>query len=312
MRVAFLGTPDFAVPALQALLDHSYEVAAVFTQPDRPAGRGHKLQAGPVKAVALQRGIPVYQPEKIRSEENRAIFGGIAADFIVTAAYGQILPGWVLRSARLVPVNVHASLLPRYRGAAPIAWAILNGDAVTGVTTMLMEEGLDSGPILLQREIPISREMTAGDLTARLSIMGADLLIQTLKELERESVHPVVQDEKLVSWAPRITKEMAQISWSSAARPIHDRIRAMNPWPGAYAFFRSERLQVWRSLPEEEGAAGAQAAGTVLGLSRDGIRVQCGEGTVLDVLEMQMPGKSRMSGRAFASGARLRPGDSIT
>lgn len=312
MRVAFLGTPDFAVPALQALLDHSYEVAAVFTQPDRPAGRGHKLQASPVKAVALQKGIPVYQPEKIRSEENRAIFGGIAADFIVAAAYGQILPGWVLRSARLAPVNVHASLLPRYRGAAPIAWAILNGDAVTGVTTMLMEEGLDSGPILLQREISISREMTTGELTARLSVLGADLLIQTLKELEHGTVHPVVQDEKLVSWAPRITKEMAQITWNNAARPIHNRIRAMNPWPGAYAYFRSERLQVWRSLPEEEAAAGTQAAGTVLGLSRDGIRVQCGEGTVLDVLEVQMPGKSRVSGRAFASGARLRPGDSIT
>jgi methionyl-tRNA formyltransferase len=312
MRVAFLGTPDFAVPALQALLDHSYEVAAVFTQPDRPSGRGHKLQASPVKAVALQRGIPVYQPEKIRSEENRAIFGGIAADFIVAAAYGQILPGWVLRSARLAPVNVHASLLPRYRGAAPIAWAILNGDAVTGVTTMLMEEGLDSGPILLQREISISCGMTTGELAARLSVMGADLLIQTLKELEHGRVHPVVQDEKLVSWAPRITKEMAQITWNNAARPIHNRIRAMNPWPGAYAFFRSEHLQIWRGLPEEEAAAGTPAAGTVLGLSRDGIRVQCGEGTVLDVLEVQMPGKSRVSGRAFASGARLRPGDSIT
>lgn len=312
MRVAFLGTPEFAVPALQALLDHSYEIAAVFTQPDRPAGRGHKLQASPVKAVALQRGIPVYQPERIRSEENRAIFGGIAADFIVTAAYGQILPGWLLRSARVAPVNIHASLLPRYRGAAPIAWAILNGETITGVTTMLMEEGLDSGPILLQREIPIFGETTTGELTARLSAMGAELLILTLKALEGKSLHPVVQDEKLVSWAPRITKEMAQISWSGTAPVIHNCIRAMNPWPGACCFFRKERLQVWRSLPEDGTAAGDQVAGTVLGLSRDGIRVQCGEGTVLDVLEVQMPGKGRVSGRAFASGARLRPGDSIT
>ena len=311
MRVVFLGTPDFAVPALQALLDHSYEIACVFTQPDRPSGRGQKLQQSPVKILAQSRGIPVYQPEKIRREESRAIFAGVQPDFIVTAAYGQILPGWLLDSARIAPVNVHGSLLPRYRGAAPIPWAILNGEEVTGITTMLMQESLDAGPILLQQEVPIAADRTAGELSAEMAVVGASLLLRTLEGLGNAAIHPVSQDESLVTWAPAVTKEMAQISWSRMAPEIHNRIRAMNPWPGACTVFRGERLHVWRSRPESGGFEKQDRPGILLGFSGDSLRVQCGEGTVLNVLELQKPGRKRISGREFASGARLRPGDAL-
>lgn len=311
MRVVFLGTPQFAVPALEKLLDNSYDVSAVFTQPDRPVGRGHKLQPGPVKVLARERGIPVYQPEKIRSEENRPLFESLRPDFIVVVAYGQILPAWLLNSARIAPVNIHASLLPRYRGAAPIAWALIRGETVTGVTTMIMAEKLDAGPVLLQREIPIAPASTAGELASELAAAGADLLIQTLRGLAENAIMPVSQDERLVSWAPRITREMAEISWDEPAVQIHNRIRGLNPWPVARSIFRGEPLRIWRSLPEREASASGQAPGTYLEPSEQGIRVQCGSGTVLQLLEVQLPGKSRITGREFASGARLQRGEKI-
>jgi methionyl-tRNA formyltransferase len=311
MRVVFLGTPDFAVPALQALLDHSYDVRGVFTQPDRPSGRGQKLQSSPIKILALKQGIPVFQPERIRDEANRTVLEDLRPDFIVTVAYGQILPGWVLRSAAIAPVNIHASLLPRYRGAAPIPWAILNGDAVTGVTTMIMEETLDSGPILLQEEIPIPPDKTAGELAGELSVLGARLLIRTLEGLQKGQIQPAVQDESKASWAPRITKEMGRISWDGRARDIHNRVRAMNPRPVAFTLFRGSPLQIWRSLAETHPSEAGEEPGTVLGVSGKGLRVQCADKTVLSILEAQMPGKSRVTGREFASGARLRPGDRI-
>jgi methionyl-tRNA formyltransferase len=310
MRVVFIGTPEFAVPQLQSLLDHRYEVSAVFTQPDRPAGRGRKLQASPVKLFAQSRNIPVFQPEKIRTEENHPIFESLAPDFIVVAAYGQILPVWLLQAARIATINIHGSLLPRYRGAAPIAWSILNGDSVTGVTTMLMEEKLDSGPILLQKEVQIPLTITAGELTAEMSLAGADLMIETLVGLENGAISPVIQDESLVSWAPRISREAAQISWGKSALTIHNQIRAMNPWPGANANFRDERLLIWRSSPETL-SVGSNAPGTFLGVLDAGIRIQCGENTVLDLLELQSPAKSRVTGREFANGMRLHSGDRI-
>jgi len=309
MRVVFLGTPKFAVPAFQELLENSYEICGVFTQPDRPAGRGQKLQPGPVKILAQARGIPVFQPERIRLEENRPILEGLHPDFIIVAAYGQILPGWLLRAARLAPINIHASLLPRYRGAAPVPWAIINGDTVTGVTTMVIHEKLDSGPILMQREVPIPLTWTAGELAGELSGIGAHLLIKTLDAWQTNSLNPVVQDESKISWAPRITKAMAGISWGKPAIEIHNQIRGMNPWPVAYSEFHGERLHIWRSLPESLPGNTAPAPGTFLGLSNDAARVQCGAGTILDLLEAQMPAKIRVTGREFASGARLRPGD---
>ncbi len=311
MRVVFLGTPTFAVPAFRILLDRSYEICGVFTQPDRPSGRGQKLQPSPIKILAQENGIPVFQPEKIRKEENRSILERLHPDFIVVVAYGQILPGWLLLAARLAPINIHASLLPRYRGAAPIPWAIFKGESVTGVTTMVMQETLDSGPILLQQEVIVDATITAGELASKLSVVGANLLIQTLDGLQRHAINPIVQDENQASWAPRITKEMALISWEKCARDIHNQIRAMNPWPVAYTAFRDVRLHVWRSLPVDQIADSGAIPGTFLGLSQDGIRVQCGEGTVLDLLEVQMPAKSRVSGRQFASGARLHASDLV-
>jgi methionyl-tRNA formyltransferase len=307
MRVVFLGTPEFAVPALQKLIENSYEICSVFTQPDRPAGRGQKLQPCPVKLRAQAEGIPVFQPEKIQMEDNRVLFESIHPDFIVVVAYGQILPGWLLESARIAPINIHASLLPRYRGAAPIAWAIMNGEKTTGVTTMIMQEKLDSGPILMRQEIPIVFSATEGELSTELSEIGANLLIQTLDELNKNAVNPVVQNESLVTWAPRLTKAMAQISWERTAFELHNQIRGLNPSPGAYCSFRSGRLHIWRSMPGEANAS--SVPGALIGVSGDGIRIQCGRGTVLDLLEVQMPGKSRITGKQLASGAHLLSGD---
>jgi methionyl-tRNA formyltransferase len=311
MRVVFLGTPAFAVPALQTLIDNNYEIGGIFTQPDRPSGRGQKLQASPVKLLAQKYSIQVFQPDKIRREENRAIFAELDPDFIVVVAYGQILPGWLLESARHAAINIHASLLPRYRGAAPILWAILNGDAVTGVTTMMMEEGLDSGPILMQQEVPIPFTRTAGELATDLSVVGADLLVQTLDGWCKKTINPRTQDESQVSWAPRVKKEMARIPWEKTALDIHNQVRAMNPWPAAYTSFQGERLQIWRSWPEENPSKAAETPGIFLGLSQNGLRVQCGERTVLELIEVQMPSKGRVNGREFASGARLHAGDRI-
>jgi len=311
MRVVFLGTPTFAVPALQSLIDHSYEICGVFTQPDRPSGRGQRLQASPIKVLAQAQGIPVFQPDKIRGEENRSNIEKMRPDFIVVAAYGQILPTWLLQCADQMPVNIHASLLPQYRGAAPISRAILNGDAITGITTMKVEEALDSGAILMQQEVPIPLTMTTAGLTDELSKVGAHLLIKTLSGFEKGILEPLAQDESKVSWAPRITKDMAPILWEKSALEIHNQIRAMNPWPGASTIFGSEIIRAWRSLP----AAGADRAqlrpGSLLDISEDGIRIQCGEDTALDILEVQKPSKGHTSGREFAIGARLHVGDAI-
>jgi methionyl-tRNA formyltransferase len=311
MRVVFLGTPTFAVPAFRMLLKHSYEICGVFTQPDRPSGRGHKLQPSPIKLLAQEQGIPVFQPARIRDEESRLILENCLPDFIVVVAYGQILPGWLLRIARVAPVNIHASLLPRYRGAAPIAWAILNGETVTGVTTMVVDEGLDSGPILIQQEVPIPINKTAGELAIDISNVGADLLIKTLEGLQKGTIDPIAQDTSKVSWAPRITKDMAPISWQKPALHIHNQIRGMNPWPIAHADFRGENLRIWRSMPARQSTDTPQAPGALLGHTGNGIHVQCGDGTVLEILEVQMPAKSIVTGREFANGAHLHSGEVI-
>ena len=311
MRVVFLGTPAFAVPSLQILIDQSHEICGVITQPDRPAGRGQKLQATPVKQLAQKHGIEVHQPARIRDEGNRGFFEKLQPDFIVVAAYGQILPGWLLRTARIAPLNVHASLLPRYRGAAPIVWAVLNGDPITGVTIMRMAEGLDSGDICLQKEIPISLNETAGELAAEIAEAGADLLVKALDGFKEGTIFPVSQDESKACWAPRITKEMAIISWESRAIDIHNRIRGLNPWPVACAIFRGENLKIWRSLTTSQHLESFERSGTLLSLTRQGICIGCGEGTVLEILEVQMPGKGKISGREFANGARLNIGDLV-
>ncbi len=315
MRVVFLGTPDFAVPSLRALLAGPYQVCAVFTQPDRPAGRGHALHASPVKDVASSAGIDVHQPEKIRDEQVRARIESLAPDFLVVVAYGQILPGWLLRVPRYGSVNVHASLLPRYRGAAPIAWAILNGDTVTGVTTMLMDEGMDTGPMLLRREVAVESTVTTGELTAQLAATGAELLTATLDGLAAGRIGAIPQDNSLATLAPRIRKEMGAIDWRQDARAIHDRVRALNPWPLAFSTFRGQRMQILRTLPAALGEAGisgrVHAPATFVGLTDQGMLVSCGAGSALELVEVQVESRKRVFGRQFAVGARLRPGERV-
>jgi methionyl-tRNA formyltransferase len=311
MRVVFLGTPEFAVPSLQTLLCSPYEVCAVFTQPDRPAGRGQQPHAPAIKKCALGAGLPVFQPEKIRVPENRPLLESYRPDFIVVVAYGQILPPWLLKLPRLGCINVHGSLLPRYRGAAPVAWAVLNGDELSGVTTMLMDEHLDTGPMLLKREVEIPVSMTSGELAAILANVGAELLIPTLDGLRTGVLEPIPQDDNLATNAPRITKEMAPISWARDARSIHNQIRGLNPWPLACAICRGQRLQILRSQPLAEAGAGVKEAGIFLGATERGMKVTCGGGSILEILEVQPAGKKKISGRDFANGTRVRPGQKL-
>lgn len=308
MRVIFLGTPEFAVPSLHALTDASCEVRAVFTQPDRPAGRGHRDHAPAVKEFALAAGLPVHQPEKIRDAANLPLLASLDADFLVVVAYGQILPPWLLQLPRLGCVNVHGSLLPRYRGAAPVAWAVLNGDTVTGITTMLMDEHLDTGPMLLRREVAVAPEATAGELALQLSRVGAEILIPTLAGLADGSLKPVPQDDSMATFAPRITKEMAKIDWGRDARAIHNQVRGLNPWPLAFSECGENRIQILRSRLSDSRAVPAGEPGMFLGTSEQGMCVACGDAGRLEVLEVQPAGTKRMRGRDYANGARLQPG----
>jgi methionyl-tRNA formyltransferase len=309
MRVVFMGTPEFAVPSLKTLLAGGCDVCAVVTQPDRPAGRGRRVQSSPVKLLAEAGGVPVYQPEKVRDPRHHEFFESCMSDFLVVVAFGQILPAWLLELPKVAAVNVHASLLPRYRGAAPINWAIMNGETTSGVTTMLMEERLDSGPILLQKVLPIPPEMTAGQLAERLAREGADLLMPTLEALRDGTLHGTIQDESRASYAPRITKEMAPVAWKQAAVQVHNLIRALNPWPLAHTEFRGQKLQLFSSRADTGAARSDGKPGCYLGSTREGMRIQCGDGAVLELLEVQLAGKGRVSGRDFANGARLKPGD---
>jgi methionyl-tRNA formyltransferase len=308
MRVVFLGTPEFALPSLRALGASRYEISAVFTQPDRPAGRGQKPSPPPVKRFALEHGIPVHQPARIRSDESRTLLEALRPEFLVVVAYGQILPRWLLELPLVAPVNVHASLLPRYRGAAPVAWAILRGEAVTGCTTMLIEETLDTGPALLARSLEISPEATCGELQAALAELGAELLIPTLDGLASGRLVPRPQDETRATLAPKITKDMARLDWRSSAGELHNRIRAFQPWPVARTSFRSEPVLVHRSRPPVEGASASPLQpGSLAEVTDDGIAIACGDG-VLQIVELQLAGGKRMTGRAFAAGSRIAPG----
>src|SRR5215216_1183123 len=235
MRLIFMGTPEFAVPSLARLVGDGHEVAAVFTQPDKPAGRGKRLQAPPVKVFALEQQIAVYQPAKIKTnEEVRAVFESLAPDVCVVAAYGKILPEWMLNIPRRGSINVHASLLPKYRGAAPINWAIANGESVTGVTIMQMDVGLDTGPMLLKRRVEIGKQETAIELSARLALLGADALSEALARIERGDLEPEKQNDEEASFAPMLKREDGLIDWRMPARQIANRVRAFQPWPGTY------------------------------------------------------------------------------
>lgn len=310
-----MGTPDFAIPSLARLIADGHEVAAVFTQPDKPAGRGKQVHTPPVKTLALAHGIPVHQPAKIKTnEEVRAVFEQAASDACVVAAYGKILPVWLLAIPRLGCINVHASLLPSYRGAAPINWAIANGERVTGVTIMQMDAGMDTGAILAKQAISIGDDETAPGLSARLSRLGAELLSETLPRVERGEIKREAQDDSRATYAPMLKREDGLIDWQRRANEIAKRVRAFQPWPGAYTFVRGARLTVWRAKGvslESLDSATVCEPGTIAKIDDTGVLLWCTGQTALRVEEMQLEGKRRMLARDVANGLRLAVGDSI-
>ena len=313
MKLIFMGTPEFAVPSLARLIGDGHEIAAVFTQPDKPAGRGKNLLAPPVKVFAAERGIPVHQPAKIKTnEEVRATFESIAPDACIVAAYGKILPEWMLAIPRFGSINVHASLLPKYRGAAPINWAIARGEPETGVTIMQMNAGMDTGEIFATRTIEIGGEETAPELTARLSELGAALLSETLPLIERGEIKPTPQNEQEATYAPILKREDGLIDWRMSAQEISNRVRAFQPWPGSYTFFRSGRLTIWRAREGEVNQSDHKAEpATVIAIDKSGIVVACAGLTTLRIEELQVEGKRKLSAREFVNGMRLSIGDRI-
>lgn len=306
-RIIYMGTPAFACPTLQTLLDRGEQVVAVFTQPDRPKGRGQKLQPPPVKELALRHGIPVHQPAKVRMPEVIEQIRALKPDLIVVVAFGQILPKALLDIPPHGCVNVHASLLPRYRGAAPLNWCIVNGEQETGVTTMLMDVGLDTGPMLLKQATPIDPNEDISSLHDRMSLLGAELLGRTLDGLFDGSVTPEPQDDAQSCYAPLLKKEDGLIDWRKPAHEIHNLVRGLASWPGAYTFLQGQPLKIHRTGV----ATGSGAAGSVLAASAAGIEVACGQGSLL-IHELQAAGSRRMDAASFLSGHPLPPDTRLT
>jgi methionyl-tRNA formyltransferase len=314
LRIAFAGTPDFALPALEALAASPWQLVGVLTQPDRPAGRGRELTAGPVKRRALELGLPVAQPVKLKSEEERAALASWAPDLLVVVAYGLLLPPAVLSLPRLGCLNIHGSLLPRWRGAAPVQRAVLAGDAETGVTIMQLDAGLDTGPTYLHRALPIAPDATSGELAQQLARLGADALIEVIQGLVTGTAHAVPQPIEGASYAHKLEKREGLIDWQADARALQRQVCGCNPWPVAETVFAGAQLRVWRAQAVAPGAGGlassvagvggAPAAGTVLGLEAGALRVQCGHG-VLAISELQAAGKRRMGATEFAGSRRL-------
>jgi len=298
-RIVFFGTPSFALPPLETLIQGPDEIVAVVTQPDREKGRGRKVIASPVKELALQKRLSILQPEKVKEVSFQEKLRSFGADLFVVAAYGQILPKTILSLPRYGAINIHASLLPKYRGAAPIAWAILNGEKETGVTTMLMDEGMDTGDILLQSEILIHGDETTETLQDRLALSGAQLLSETLERMKKEEIHPKPQDHSKASYAPMLKKEDGQIDWTKGAGEIDRQVRAFHPWPGAYTEWQGQILKIYKGDVRE--GKGAGKAGTVLWVGTDFIEIETGKGSYL-LKEVQLEGKRRMRIRDFLSG----------
>lgn len=304
MRVIFFGTPDFAVPSLSALIESGEDVIYVVTQPDREKGRGHKLSQPVVKEFALSRGVPVMQPAGIKSPDFYEWLSGLRPDVIVAVAYGKIIPLPVLKLPATGCINVHASLLPKYRGAAPIQWAIIKGEIKTGITTMMMDEGLDTGDMLLTAETEIKDEDNALTLGKRLSETGASLLIKTLNGIKDNSIKPVPQTGE-ASYAPPLKKDDGRIQWSMSSREIYNLIRGTYPWPGAYCFFNKERINIIRA--GVVGINGEVMPGKIEKISDDGMYVGTGKG-ILSILEVKPEGKKNMSAPAFINGRHLKEG----
>ena len=305
MKIIFAGTPAFAARALEALLEAGHEVALVLTQPDRPAGRGMQTAASAVKALAQQRGLTLLQPHSLKQSGLDAQLAAIGADVLVVAAYGLILPAAVLGIPRLGCLNIHASLLPRWRGAAPIQRAILAGDRETGITIMQMDQGLDTGVMLLQKSIPIAQDDTAQTLHDKLALMGAHCIVEVLTLLQQGRLAATAQDETAASYAPKLEKTEAEIDWRLDAEQINRAVRAFNPHPGAHSRVRGIPLKIWQA---EVAASAAGNPGEVVATGRKGITVVCGDGTLVLKI-VQKPGGKRMSAVEFLAGYSLQPGD---
>lgn len=307
MKVIFMGTPDFSVGTLEALIEAGHEVALVVTQPDKPKGRGGKMQYTPVKEVAVAHNIPVYQPKRIREPECIEELRKYNADIMVVIAFGQILPKEILEMTPYGCVNVHASLLPSYRGAAPIQWAVINGEKVSGVTTMQMNEGLDTGDMLLKVEIPLDEKETGGSLHDKLAEAGARLCVETLDALKAGTVTPEKQGDSPTAYAKMLDKHMGKIDWKMSAKEIERLIRGLNPWPSAYTRWNEndKGMKIW----EAEVAEGQtdKAVGTVVEVAKDGFFVQTGDG-FLKITALQIPGKKRMDAAAFLRGYQMETG----
>ena len=307
LNLVFCGTPNFAVPTLDKLVDAGFRIHLVVTRPDRPKGRGLELVSSPVKQRGLQLDLPIAQPESIKNNDAfRAQLAALKPDAIVVVGYGRIIPQWMRDLPPLGNINLHASLLPKYRGAAPIQWAIARGETVTGVTTMKIDAGLDTGDILQQQEIPIASNETAETLAPKLASVGAELMVETLRGLQAGSIHPRPQDQTLATLAPILKKEDGLIDFSRPAAEILNRMRGFQPWPGAYTKFRGKNLQVWkasaldRTLPSSE-----------LKVEDDRLFVGCGHGSTIEPLELQLEGKKRTSASEFIRGYRPAPGEKL-
>lgn len=303
MKILFMGTPDFAVPSLQALIDAGHEIVGVFSQPDKPKNRGMKLMAPPVKELALSYDIPVYQPLKLRDGEAMAIIESLAPELIVVAAYGRILPNDILDYPKLGCINVHSSLLPKYRGSAPIHWAVINGDSESGVTIMHMAEELDAGDIISQVKTAIDPDELVGDLYDRLATMGATLLAETVTKIQKGEATRKAQNISEVTFAPMLGRELSPMDFSKTARALHNQVRGLNPWPASTATLAGIDFKIWKTFVLEKKTE--KAPGTILEAGKNGIEIACGEGTVLHITELQASGKKRMGAADYLRGNPL-------
>jgi len=309
LRIVFCGTPDFAVPSLRLLASRpEFSIESVITQPDRPRGRGHQVSASEVKEAATQLGLRIFQPETVKSESAQDFLKRVSPDAVVIIAYGQIIPARLLPLPRLGWINLHASLLPRYRGAAPMQWAIANGDEITGLTAMQIDAGMDTGPTLARREVAIGETETAPQLAMRMSVLGAELIAESLIRFDRGELSLTPQDNNLASHAPMLKKEDGRIDWSRTARQIYNRMRGFAPWPGAFSTFRGQTYHLW-GQPFGDGAGAARPAPGEIALVSRELLVGCGEQTCLRLESVQAEGRKKITAGEFANGARIISGD---
>lgn len=309
MKIVFMGTPEFAVPSLEMLIQEGYEVLAVVTQPDKPKGRGNKMSAPPVKEFAIEHGITVLQPEKIKTPEFIEQIRELGPDLLITAAYGKIISKELLDVPPMGCINVHGSLLPAYRGAAPIHWSIINGEKITGITTMFTDVGVDTGDMLLKKEIEIGPDMTVGELHDKMAVLGAEVLKDTLVELQNGTLVRKPQEDALSSYAPIISKEVGHIDWSKTAQEIHNLVRGTNPWPGAYTFLNDSKMRIWKTsifACDHQG----HDIGEIIRVNDDGILVRCSDGYIM-VRELQFDSSKRMKVSDYLRGHKINTGEKL-